>query len=114
MTISLHQWSHLPAKPQSASKKKRRRSNRSSPAQQPFFKKYKTNTDSDIEGSLYFDINNSDQEFENSSDQNTPPTLTKPVKMAATFSKDDLKEHGKLIIQEIKSDIVKELKLEFK
>ena len=34
--------------------------------------------------------------------------------MAATFSKDDLKELRKLIVQEIKCDIVKELKLEFK
>ena len=42
---------------------------------------------SDSEESVFFDIDNSDPKFENSSDQNTQPTLSKSEKNGGNFFK---------------------------
>ena len=67
----------MPAKPLAVNKTRRRKHNKSSPANQRYYKKHKTITitDSDSEDSVYFEIENIDSD---SDSQNSPKKTPHP------------------------------------
>ena len=85
---------------------RRRKRNKSSPLQKNIVKKHKAVNDSDT------DLTWSDIEESDSENTYFPPALS--PKMAAKLNKSDLKEIAKIIANELKEDLINEVKAEIK